>query len=204
MVCGFFLPVLLALVSCGRPTGPGAPGPPKTWVTLKGCRFEPNDFNDGDSFHVRHNGQEFVFRLYFVDAPETDESVVERNREQCRYFGVTPKQLRDAGLEAKNLAADLLRKPFTVETRSQDAMGRSQRYYADVTVGGEDLGGILVSRGLARAKGTPANRPGAATAKERKLRLEQIEAKARSEHRGIWAHSTKAKKQSWWRRWFDW
>jgi endonuclease YncB( thermonuclease family) len=50
---------------------------------LKKCRLQASDFNDGDSFHVQYDDQEFIVRLYFVDAPEVDDSVPERNREQC-------------------------------------------------------------------------------------------------------------------------
>ena len=42
------------------------------WVTYKDCRYLPNAANDGDSFHVRAAGKEYIFRLYFVDTPETD------------------------------------------------------------------------------------------------------------------------------------
>jgi hypothetical protein len=41
------------------------------WQTLRNCRLVPNEWNDGDSFHVSHQGQEYIFRLYFADAPES-------------------------------------------------------------------------------------------------------------------------------------
>ena len=98
----------LLLTSCGREAGPGAPGPPGQWLTLKRCRLLENTFNDGDSFHVRFDEREFIFRLYFVDCPEVTESDPERNREQCRYFGVTAAKNRAAGIEAgKVTAADV-------------------------------------------------------------------------------------------------
>jgi len=50
-----------------------SPGADEQWVTYKGCRYLPNAANDGDSFHVRRRrGGKYIFRLYFVDAPETD------------------------------------------------------------------------------------------------------------------------------------
>ena len=72
-------------------------------------------------------------------------------------FGVTGDQNRQ-GLEARNMTAALLRTPFIITTRSQDAMGRSKlpRYYAVVTVGGKDLAELLIARGLAGVKGTSA------------------------------------------------
>jgi endonuclease YncB( thermonuclease family) len=183
----------------------GAPGPPGRWVTLKKCHFQASDFNDGDSFHVRYEGQEFIVRLYFVDAPEVDDSFPERNREQCRHFGVTGDQNRKAGLEAGKVTAALLRKPFTITTRSQDAMGRSKlpRYYAVVTVGGKDLAEVLVSRGLARVKGASASLPDGVPGKEHMTRLKKIEAEARAKRLGLWEDSKKDQKQGWLRKLFN-
>jgi len=42
----------------------------QSWQELTGCKFAEQDFNDGDSFHVKHKGKEYIFRLYFVDTPE--------------------------------------------------------------------------------------------------------------------------------------
>ena len=49
----------------------GAKGKEKDWITLDDCQLIPNKANDGDSFHVRTNDNEYLVRLYFVDAPET-------------------------------------------------------------------------------------------------------------------------------------
>lgn len=192
------------LTSCGHKPVQGVPGPPGTWVKLKDCRLAPSASNDGDSFHVIHDGQKFIFRLYFADAPETDESVQDRVKEQCRYFGVTREQLRKAGLEAKNQTTELLRKPFIVTTRSQDAMGRSQRFYAVVSIGNDDLAETLVARGLARAKGTLANLPDGEPAKERMKRLKKLEAEAKENGAGIWSQSKKVEKPGWWQRVRSW
>ena len=194
------------LLSCGPSTRTGAPGPPGKWVTLKKCLFQANAFNDGDSFHVRYDGQEFVFRLYFVDAPEVDDSFQERNREQSRHFGVTGEQNRRAGVEARKVTAELLRKPFTVTTSSRGAMGRGKlpRYYAIVTVGGEDLAEILVSRGLARVKGTSANLPDGESGKDRMKRLEKLEEEAKAKRLGVWADAKREDKRSWLRKIFNW
>ncbi|MBI2926083.1 MAG: thermonuclease family protein [Verrucomicrobia bacterium] len=166
---------------------------PAKWETLKNVRFEAEDYNDGDSFHVRYQGREFIFRLYFVDAPETDDSFPDRNREQARHFGVTAKENRRAAEAAKALTAELLKRPFTVTTRWQNAMGRSRlpRYYAVVRVGGEDLGEVLLKRGLARAKGAWANLPDGERAKARLERLKQLEAETKAKRVGVWAHSKK-------------
>jgi endonuclease YncB( thermonuclease family) len=33
-----------------------------------------NASNDGDSFHVKADGEERIFRLYFVDTPESESA----------------------------------------------------------------------------------------------------------------------------------
>ena len=164
------------------------------WDTLNGCRLLAQEYRDGDSFHVRYGNREFIFRLYFVDAPETDRSFPDRNREQCDYFGVTEKENLEAGKAARDLIVDLLRKPFVVVTRWQNAMGRSAlpRYYAVLMVGGKDLAEILVSQGLARAKGALATLPNGERAKDHMEKLRRLEAQARTERRGVWAHSKKS------------
>ena len=48
------------------------------WVALTNCRYLPNPANDGDSFHVAAGNKKYLFRLYFVDAPETDASLADR------------------------------------------------------------------------------------------------------------------------------
>ncbi|MBI2926082.1 MAG: thermonuclease family protein [Verrucomicrobia bacterium] len=184
----------LLLSSCDRKAAPGAPGPPGEWVTLKGRRLEPHKSNDGDSFHVRHKGDEFIFRLYFVDCPETDTSVPTRNAEQRSYFAVTAKELQKAAGEAEAFTAEALKKPFTVTTRSQDAMGRSTRYYAVVTVDGKDLAEMLLARGLGRAKGALANLPDGESAKARMKHFKHLESEAKAKRIGIWADSGRAEK----------
>jgi endonuclease YncB( thermonuclease family) len=39
---------------------------------LKKCRLITGRNSDGDSFHVKHEKGENQFRLYFVDAPESE------------------------------------------------------------------------------------------------------------------------------------
>lgn len=168
--------------------------PPAKWETLRNVRFDPADYHDGDSFHVRHQGRELIFRLYFVDAPEVNDGFPDRNREQARHFGVSLVENRQGGEAAKSLTAELLGKPFIVTTRWQNGMGRSRlpRYYAMVTVGREDLGEILVKRGLARAKGARANLPDGERAKARVERLKKLEADAKAKRVGLWAQSQEA------------
>src|SRR5947207_15657075 len=60
---------LLILILSGLATAPCLASAP--WVTLQGGHYLIKRPNDGDSFHVSVEGHEYIFRLYFVDAPET-------------------------------------------------------------------------------------------------------------------------------------
>src|SRR5256885_118162 len=122
----------------------------KEWVKLTDCAYVAADYNDGDSFRVKAGTNEFVVRLYFVDAPETNLRYPERTREQSEYFGVTLDEAMKAGAEADKAVRETLREPFGVWTRWASAAGRSKdhRYYGMVEVNGKDLGELLVSRGL--------------------------------------------------------
>lgn len=199
---------LVLLGSSCRQERPGIRAPSATWETLKDCRFDPAAFHDGDSFHVICGGERFVFRLYFVDAPEWEGGVPEQVREQCRYFGVTRSELRVVAERARALVVERLRDGFRVTTRWQDAMGRTKRYAALVeTANGEDLGELLVREGLARVKGFRAILPDGTPAKEHLARLKELERQAKRERRGAWAYSNKLSKPDrwqWLREWWQW
>ena len=65
------------------------------WQTLRNCRFMENKSNDGDSFHVKADGEERIFRLYFVDTPEADANdsrVQDRIAKQAAEFGISEKE----------------------------------------------------------------------------------------------------------------
>jgi hypothetical protein len=64
----------------------GARDGSKDWIVLNNCRLIANPANDGDSFHVSAGEKEYLFRLYFVDAPETDEMIPGRLVEQAKYL----------------------------------------------------------------------------------------------------------------------
>lgn len=70
------------------------------WDRLSGCKLLPNRSNDGDSFHVEHEGREYIFRLYFVDCPESSMQVPERVAAQAKDFGVSEEEVLDTGDEA--------------------------------------------------------------------------------------------------------
>jgi DNA uptake protein ComE-like DNA-binding protein len=158
------------------------------WVTLENCTLVPNPSNDGDSFHVRAGRKEYIFRLYFVDTPETDPTLAERVSEQARYFGITMAQTLQVGEVARRFSAEKLSRPFTVRTSMQDALGRSrkERFYAFVRIGQEDLAEELVRNGLARVHGSSGKPDGLLTANAEWARLEQLEADAKGEKVGGW------------------
>ena len=158
------------------------------WMVLENCRLIPNPANDGDSFHVSAGAKEYIFRLYLVDAPETDEMTPRRLVEQAKYFGITVPQAIEAGRAAKEFTREKLSEPFTVFTRMSDAMGQSrlERFYAFVQTKEGDLGEQLVRNGLARIYGYKAAPPGLTSSRVELARLQQFENQARQEKIGAW------------------
>ena len=163
------------------------------WVTYKDCRYLPNAANDGDSFHVRAAGKEYIFRLYFVDAPETDMRIPDRVAEQAKYFHATIRDALQIGLEAERFTRKKLSRPFTIRTRKQDARGRSRRprYFAFVQTDTGDLGEQLIANGLARAYGAASGLPGMSTPESEWRKLKQLEGKAKKQKIGGWGIGTK-------------
>jgi endonuclease YncB( thermonuclease family) len=161
---------------------------PKKWVTLTNCQYVDGKDNDGDSFRVKCGTNEFIVRLYFVDAPETNLRYPERTREQSEYFGVTIDETMKAGRKARDTVRELLREPFVIRTRRAIAAGRSiePRYYAFIEVGGKSLAELLVSQGLARPKGVTVNLPTGENWKAYVEKLHALESEARQKRLGIW------------------
>ena len=161
------------------------------WITLENCRLVPNTANDGDSFHVSVNGKEYIFRLYLVDAPETDAANPARLIEQAKDFGITVPQVIELGETAKAFAGEKLAEPFTVITHMANAMGRSniERFYAFVQTKDGDLGEQLIANGLARIHGTSATPPGASSSAAERQRLEQLQDDAKRRKVGGWGMS---------------
>jgi DNA uptake protein ComE-like DNA-binding protein len=160
----------------------------KDWIVLKDCRLIPNPANEGDSFHVSAGDKEYLFRLYFVDAPETDEMTPRRLIEQAKYFSITVPQAIEVGRAAKDFTQEKLSRPFTVFTHMSDAMGQSrlERFYAFVENKEGDLGEQLVRNGLARNYGFKATPPGLRSSRIELAKLQQLENEARQEQIGAW------------------
>jgi DNA uptake protein ComE-like DNA-binding protein len=158
------------------------------WVTLQGGHYLIKRPNDGDSFHVSVEGHEYIFRLYFVDAPETSAEFRDRVAEQAKYFGVTVDQVLEVGDLAKQLTREKLTEPFLVRTCWEDAGGRSrmQRFYAFVQTRAGDLGEQLVENGLARSHPVTAKPEGLTSAAAEWQKLVALEQKAKRERVGGW------------------
>lgn len=159
------------------------------WETLTSCRLVTNAVADGDSFRALHQERDYVFRLYFVDAPETDPALKDRIKDQAAYFGIAEGDIPRAG----RLAADFTRRwlstnEFTVITRWRNAMGRSSlaRFYAVVLIGKTNLAEELVARGLARIYGLRANWPDGPRSATFINHLKNLELNAREKKLGIW------------------
>ncbi len=173
--------------------GTGYTSEKKEWVTLNDCKYVDWKDNDGDSFRVRCGDKEFVARLYYADAPETNLVYAERTREQSVHFGITLDETLKVGVKAKERVATLLQKPFVLRTRWASAAGRARetRYYVIIDVDGRSVAEILVSEGLARAKGTAPNLPSGEKAHAYMERLAALEDEARTKGVGAWSTTTK-------------
>jgi endonuclease YncB( thermonuclease family) len=180
--CIFFIAVVFSVAAIGV-------GAEKDWVKLDRCELVPNPANDGDSFHVRANDKEYIFRLYLVDAPETDAVNPARLIEQAKYFGISVPQVIELGEAAKLFVQQKLAEPFTVFTRRANAMGRSniERFYAFVQTKDGDLGEQLVANGLARIYGRRAVPPGASSSAAESQKLKDLENQAKQAKLGGWA-----------------
>jgi endonuclease YncB( thermonuclease family) len=131
------------------------------WTVLENCQLIVNPANDGDSFHVSAGANKYIFRLYLVDAQETDEMIPRRLVEQAKYLGISVPQAIEVGRAAKEFTREKLSEPFAVFTHMSDAMGQSrlERFYAFVQTKDGDLGEQLVRNGLARIYGYKAAPP---------------------------------------------
>ena len=160
------------------------------WVTFTNCHYVAGKDCDGDSFRVRSGTNEFIVRLYFVDAPEINLRYAERSREQAEHFGTTLDEIVREGLRAREVTRELLRQPFTVRTRWASAAGggREPRYYSFVEIGTNSLAELLVAQGWARTMGVTASLPGQKS-KVVAERLRRLEAEAKAKCLGIWKNS---------------
>ena len=164
------------------------------WEKLQNCRLAPDQYMDGDSFHVLHDGKNHIFRLYFVDCAETDASFPQRIADQMEDFGLpNEKAVLAAGEKAKEFTKKMLSGQFTVLTKWENARGNSRqpRNYAVILVGNKNLAEELTRAGLARAYGMPADYPDAARAKSFKDNLRRLQASAIRQKVGAFAGTSR-------------
>ena len=187
------LPIILAALLTAFQFSEGIAAERKKWEMLTDCQYVEDKNNDGDNFRVKCGDKDFVLRLYFVDAPETNMRYAERTREQSEHFEVTLDETMKAGVKATGTVRQTLKGPFIVWTRGAGAAGRGKevRYYGLVEVGGKSLVEILVSNGLARTKGVTANLPTGEKSKVYIEKLHALEAEAKKRQIGVWARSTR-------------
>lgn len=168
----------------------------EAWVRLDGCRIIEHPSNDGDSFRVRHDGKEYLFRLCYVDAPETETfaKLRRRIREQLQYFGVDEAQLYEVADAATDVAMRAMRGEFTVYTQWKDARGASklQRFFAVVKTPGGDLAEILVREGLARVYGYMPDHPNGTSGRDYMAKLRRIQEESFRSRRGAWAETSRS------------
>lgn len=160
-----------------------------TWTVLKDCVLVENASNDADSFHVRHGNDEYLLRLYFVDAPETNARFPDRVREQAEWFGTTEERVLHVGEAATVYVTRLLgSRPFTAYTQFIDARGASSmdRVFAMVKVDGRYLCELLVQQGFARIYGIRRDLPDGTPRRRHERRLADLEKEARWRKAGLW------------------
>src|SRR6266487_7125967 len=164
-------------------------GAKREWTKLEHCQLVPDPANDGDSFHVRANEKEYIFRLYLVDAPETDAANPARLIEQAKYFGISVPQVIELGEAAKAFVKEKLAAQFTVVTHLANAMGRSniERFYAFVQTKDGDLGEQLVANGFARVYGRRGRPPEGLSSAAELQKLKTLENQAKQGKLGGWA-----------------
>lgn len=175
------------------------------WETLEDCSHIPNWGNDGDSFHMRcpalkhETEKRRVFRLYYVDTPESDESIPERVEVQREYWDLPDaKTVVKMGKAAGEFTDKWLKgKKVRVHTQWEDAQGRTElgRNYAMIEIDEGDLGYALVLNGLARVYGRGPELDGLGgpykkmSANAWWAHLRKAEAEAKHARRGCWAYS---------------
>jgi len=187
-------PALIALCSLLIPIFLWAETNSGAWEVLHGCRLVSDPINDGDSFKVTHQDKTFIIRLYFVDCLETNETYMDRVRDQARYFSIPEADVLAAGKRAQTHTHAFLRGEFTVITQWADARrGKQLRYFGLVhNKSGEMLSESLVQHGLARIYGMPTKGrwPNGVMPRTHLSRLKQYERNAQRSLTGVWGDAT--------------
>jgi len=148
-------------------------------VTSKYC--------DADTLHVVRGEDEFLFRLYFVDAPELDRRFG-RAADQALYWGISEEQVVKNAQAATSFVTNLLEGYVSVVTK-WEKIGNSSapaRYYAFIRVNGEDLGQLLLKTGYARVFGKETAGANGESKEELLATHRRIEAQSQRRRTGVW------------------
>jgi competence ComEA-like helix-hairpin-helix protein len=129
-----------------------------------------------------------VIRLYYVDAPETNEEDPERLEDQATFFGLSRSQTMELGHEASQFTAHELSGNFTVVTRWENGGGKGNlsRFYGIVMVNGKNLSAELIRHGLARIHGKTVKWPDGPRSTQFMSELRNLELEAREQRSGAW------------------
>lgn len=162
----------------------------KVFEVIPDARLHPHPDNDGDSFHLDHNGQAHEFRLYFADCPEKKRHHLNGDRiaEQGRYFGgLSEARTVVIGQQAQAFTQQLLSTgSFTVYTKWQSVYNSGRHYAFILFPDGEDLSAKLIREGLARIHTGGTTLPDGRTTAQYQQQLRQLESEARAAGRGGW------------------
>lgn len=181
--------IFLASLLPALAPSPGTPARSSArWISYDSAVLDDREPYDGDSFFIQTRRSRMIFRLYFVDAPETDLEFPQRVREQGEYWGISDSDVLRLGWEARLFARKFMQDGVTAWTRREDATGRSRqpRVFAIIRAGEDDLAVELARNGLARIFGYGTDLPDGTAAADMWRRLREAEAEARLHRRGGW------------------
>lgn len=184
---------------------PSSEGPPRApartghYETYRGCILVESRGNDGDSFLLKlPDGRNVEFRLYFVDAPESDfknygggRNNHSRIQDQAADLGgITPQQAVTIGKKAKDFTlATLSARPFVIHT-NWDSPFNDNRFHAFVEL--EQTGKrrwlheVLVEKGLVRIHTKGADLPDGTSYAKHKAHLKDLQSAAKKDGLGAW------------------
>ncbi len=157
------------------------------WTAIRGAQLNEERYYDGDSFELRTARSRRMYRLYFVDAPETDLSFPDRVQEQADYWRISIERTLELGEEARRFVREFARGGVTVHHRREDAAGRTERTYGLVEAGGRWLDEALVEAGLARLHGKGTDLPDGIAEHRHWARLRAAERRAKEAKVGAWS-----------------
>jgi endonuclease YncB( thermonuclease family) len=182
------MPSILIAALVAMPLAAPSTGLADRWYEYKDCRLLEDEYYDGDSFHVKTKSNHYIFRLYFVDAPELDRRVPSRVAEQAEYWDIEETKVLKIALRAKSFVREFLSDGFTVYSKRHDARGASERdrFFGMIESEGKYLSEALVEQGLARVYGARTSLPDGKESRKFIAQLKVLERKAKREERGAW------------------